>query len=347
MRGLIQKAALLAATCLGTTLPAFAIGTFTFLAAAAHAQTPTDISVANDLKACIRDTQGVRDITRSAQLEVSMRHIPNRRWSLVNEIAPGVFRITGGNQGTTLEIKLRAQDGTAHCLAFGPSLTPGQGALAADKFVEFRFMEGLTPAAPRPGHQRRYVAAGAPYTAELIAYTIPNVGDVVGFSFSGVPAGLTTRALSRGDPSVTFESVAGSLSNAVEVCLRNYISRETVEQASIAGGFELAQADGRNPNLKTYFSQDNAVSIRRGPGTCMIETLYLNPSMSVQITNAALNRTFPGGFIARTGNNGCTTLSAGPSVNLPLSLNIYNVRQTGGATCNEDGTSRVTFVVAG
>ena len=99
----------------------------------------------------------------------------------------------------TIEIKLPDATGAAHCMIFGPSLGSGQGALTADKFVELNFLKGLVPAAAPQGVTRRYNIPGAPYRADLIAYS-PASGDVVGFAFSGVPQNLTTRALSAADP---------------------------------------------------------------------------------------------------------------------------------------------------
>lgn len=318
------------------------------LAAPAAAQTPAPVSVANDLRACIVDQNGFREAARLAQLDASMAMVPNRRWSNVTEVAPGVHRIMGSTPDITIEIKLRDASGAAHCMAFGSKLGSGQAALAADKFVELGFLTGLEPAPPEQGMSRRYVVTGPPYKAELIALRSTGHGEVVGFSFAGVPPNLTTRALSRADPNVTAQSVNLALSNAINICLRNYFDRATLQAALPAGGFDLGFADGRNENVQTFFTADNAVSVRLGPGQCQIETLYLSPSAAIQIVGAALNANAPGMFEFRNqSHTGCPGFFAGPGLNLPLSLNIQNTGPRGPATCTEDGTSRITFVVAG
>lgn len=326
-----------------------ALATSLFFATSAMAQTPVDVRVANDLKMCIYDAQGARDATRVAQLDASLARAKTYNWASVSEIAPGVHRLTSTNQQIIIEMKLPDAQGKAHCMIFGPILTAGQGALAADKFVEFKMMAGLTPASPVPGTTRRYLLSGAPYSAELIAYNIAGTGDVVGFKFEGVPQNLTTRALSRNDPNVSYKTVSLALSNAINICLRNNFQRDTVEAALPAGGYELGFADGRNQNLRTFFTSDNAASLRIAPGQCTIETNYLNPSATAQIVQAALNANAPGLFEYRHQNHsGCPAFYAARSLNVPLGINIYNNSgQRGPATCIEDGTTRITFEVAG
>lgn len=326
-----------------------ALALLLFGATSAIAQTPVAVSVANNLKMCIYDAQGVRDAMRVAQLGASLERARTTHWANINEIAPGIFRLTSPNQNVVIEMKLPDAQGQAHCMIFGPILTQGQGALAADKFVEFQMMAGLTQAPPPPGTTRRYVLSNAPYTAELIAYSVAGGGDVVGFIFDGVPKNLTTRALSANDRNVSYRGVSGALSNAINICLRNYFMRNTVETSLPAGGFELGFTDGRDQNKRTFFTTDNAVSLRIAPGQCQIETNYLNPSATVQIVQEALNTNAPGQFEYRAQNhNGCAAFYAGPRLNLPLGINVYNNSgQRGPATCIEDGTTRITFVVAG
>lgn len=318
------------------------------LALPASAETPVPISVANDLKACIYDAQGVRDSTRVAQIETSLAQIPNRRWTSKTEVAPGVFHVTDRNRQIVIEFKLRDANGAAHCLAFGPKLGTGQGALTADKFAEFKFMAGLVPAAPAQGMTRRYQIAGAPYDADLVAMQTASQGDVVGFVFSKVPGALTTRALSRNNPDVSYRSVSTSLANAVNICLRNFGNSETIPAALSAYGFEFGFADGRNENKRTYFTPTNSVSIQIQPGICEITTTYLSPSATNTIAISKLNSDASGMFIPRTDNqSGCPGFYAAPALNIPMFINIYNAGQSGRATCNEDGTSRITFGVAG
>lgn len=311
------------------------------------AQTPVPIAAANDLRVCILSAQGFRDAPRLAQLDLSLEQIREKNWGSLTEIAPGIFRMARNGTDRSIEIKLPDATGAAHCMAFGPSLGPGQGALTADKFVELNFLQGLVPAATPQGVTRRYNIPKAPYQADLIAYSTAS-GDVVGFAFSGVPETLTTRTLSAADPSVTYRSVSTALTHAVEICLRNYLQRDTVDAALSAYGFEFGFETGGSLPSKVHFTPDNAVLILLGPGTCMIETNYMNPSATVNITAEALNRAAPGGFTQRVENhNGCTRFFAEPTLNLPLSLTVLNARNKGSGTCNEDGTSRIAFVVAG
>jgi hypothetical protein len=250
----------------------------------------------------------------------------------------------------TVEIKLPDANGSAHCLAFGPSLGAGQGALVADKFFDLSFMAGQLAPAPVPqGYSRRYTVTGAPYQADLVAYPAAT-GDVVGFIFSGVPQGQKTRALSSADPSVTDRAIGTALSNAVEICLRNYVQSDTVAAALTAYGFEFGFATGGSQPKEVHFTPDNAVSILHGPGTCAIETNYMGPAATVGIVSTALNDKAPGRFsYSGASHNGCPAFYAGGSLNLPLGINISNntAGQRGPATCIEDGTSRIHFEVAG
>ena len=317
-------------------------------AAPAQTQTPAATSVANDLRASIAGEGGLRDAQRIGQLDASMARVPNRRWTNVVEIAPGVHRISDAKADITIEIKLRDATGAAHCVAFGPKLRPGDGALAADKFVELGFMTGFVNSPPRAGTQRRYVVANAPYTAELVAMQTAEQGDVVGFVFSDVPAGLTTRALSRGDASVSTAAVQSALGNGINICLRNFFQADSVDQSLTAAGFEFGFETGGSYPQQTYFTADNAVSVTLGQGSCRIETAYLSPEGTRQVTAQALERNAAGIFRFNTsGYDGCPSFSAGPGLNMPLVLGITNLSSGGRATCIADGTSRIRFEVPG
>ncbi|MFK7764859.1 MAG: hypothetical protein AB8B62_16470 [Roseobacter sp.] len=319
-----------------------------FLGSSALAQTPIPTAVANDLRACIAGHDGFRDATRVGQLDASLQKVPNRRWPNVIEIAPGVHRITGQTTDVAIEIKLRDRSGNAHCLAFGPKVSAGQGALIADRFVELNFLPGLVRAAPGPGMTRRYTVMGAPYQADLIALPSGQGGDMVGFSFVGLPINLTTRALSLGDPTVNPQAVRQAMSNAITICLRNYFAQDTVDAALSQGGFEYGYATGGSSPERVFFTKDNAVSLHIKPGLCTITSNYVSTSETVQLTYGALNASAPGQFEFRNRNhNGCPAFFSAPSLNAALSLNISSAAKSGRAHCNEDGTSQITFVVAG
>ena len=318
------------------------------LAVPAIAQTPVPISVANILRTCISDADGTRDAARLAQLERSLATVPNRRWTNKVEVGPGVHRITGATSLETIEIKLPDANGAAYCIVYGPSIAVGQAALSADKFVEMSFLPGLVAAQPPQGVARRYVMQGAPYQIELLAFNTAEVGDVVGFAFASVPQNLTTRSLSVGDPTVTYQNVSAAITNAVMICTRDITNIEGAAQALTATGFQLGYRDGRDANRRTFFSADNAVSVRVSPGTCTVDTKYLHPSTTAQITSAALNAAAPGVFQYRAqGSNGCPGFSSSGRYHIPLYLEIFNVRSQGRSTCIEDGTSRIAFQVAG
>ena len=317
------------------------------LAGPVGAQTPVAISAANDLRVCLLDAKGFRDATRLAQLQSSIEQIRAKNWGQVTEIAPGVFRMLRNGTDRTVEIKLPDASGAAHCMAFGPSLGPGQGAMTADKFVELRFLTGLVPAPAPQGVTRRYRVTGAPYQADLIAYPTAQ-GDVVGFTFSGVPQGLTARQLSRGDASVAIQNVRTALSNAVDVCLRLFFSRDTVEAALDVHGFDFAFETGGSSPDKVYFTPDNAVSVQVGQGTCYIETNYIGPAAAVQIAGTALNAVAPGTFTYRADNNsGCGGYYAQGRIDPPVFLTFANIKSGTRITCIENGTSRITISVVG
>ncbi len=313
-----------------------------------QAQTPAPVSVANDLRACIVGEGGFRDAQRIGQLDASMARVPNKRWTNVVEIAPGVHRITDRTSDITIEIKLRDATGAAHCVAFGPKLRPGDGARAADKFVELGFLTGLVQSPPRAGTQRRYVIANAPYTAELIAMQTAAQGDVVGFVFADLPEGLTTRALSRGDAAVLAPAAQLALGNGINICLRQFFQTDSVPRSLAAAGFELGFETGGSAPRRTYFTADNAVSVSVGPGSCRVETTYLSVESARQITAQALERNAPGMFrFSGSSYDGCPAFFAGPGLNLPLAVSISNLSSGGRTTCVPDGTSRIRFEVVG
>lgn len=319
-----------------------------FFAIPALAQTPVPIAVANDLRACIRDATGFHDATRVGRLDAALAQVPNRRWPNVTEIAPGVHRITGSTPDVAIEIKLRDSSGNAHCLAFGSKITAGQGALIADKFVELNFLPGLQPAAPGPGMTRRYTVFGAPYQADLIAFPSGNGGDIVGFSFVGLPMNLTTRSLSSNGNSTNPQSVSLAISNAVTICLRNYFAQDTVDTALEQSGFEFGFSTGSSSPARVFFTRDNGVSLQIKPGICIISTRQLGPAGTAQVLYNTLNANAPGGFEARTETNGCTTFFTTQRLNAAMFVNVTNERRQGAQNnCIEDGTSRIAFGVAG
>ena len=316
------------------------------LAAPAVAQTPVAISAANDLRVCLLDARGLRDTARLAQLDLSLQQIREKNWGPLTEIAPGIYRMQRNGTDRTVEIKLPDASGAAHCMIFGPSLTSGQGALTADKFVELGFATGLAPAAATEGLTQRYSVTGAPYQADLISYSTAN-GDVVGFVFSGVPQGQTTRRLSSGDASVSGQAVASALRNAIDVCLRTFFDMNTVDDALAAYGFELGFSTGGATASDVYFTADNAVSVQIDGGLCHIDTHYAGPGPTVQIVQDVLNRTAPGIFVFRTEHNGCPAFYGGPRIDPPVFLTISNAQHQGRQTCIEDGTVRITVTVVG
>lgn len=318
------------------------------MATSAFCQTPVDISVANDLRACIADELGSRDATRVGHLNASLAQVPNRRWPNVTEIAPGIHRITGTTPDISIEIKLRDPGGNAHCLAFGSKITPGQGALIADKFVELNFLPGLQQAAPGPGMTRRYTVFGAPYQADLIAFPSGNGGDIVGFSFIGLPMNLTTRRLSSDRNTNDPQTARLAISNAVTICLRNYFAQDSVNTALEQSGFEFGFSTGSSSPARVFFTRDNGVSLQIKPGTCIISTRQLGPAGTAQVLYNALNANAPGGFEARSETNGCTTFFTTQHLNVPMFINVTNEQGQGARNnCIEDGTSRIAFGVAG
>jgi len=315
---------------------------------AAGAQTPVPIRVANDLRACIVDAYGIRDAARIGQLTGSMAEVPNRRWTSVTEVAPGVFRITDARQDVTLEIKLPDATGEAHCMAFGPAIAVGQGALSADKFVDLNFVPGLEPSTPGNGMIRRYTLPTAPHPAALVAFSSPQVGDVVGFTFSGIPQGQVSRALSKGGGAAAPQNVRNAIGRAVNSCLRLFGNVQTVDAALEAYGFELGFNTGGRSPTRVFFTPDNAVAIQMGRGSCLIETNDLSVSAAVSVISATLASDAPGMFKARTENqSGCTTFFASPNLRAPIYLQVRAAPQQGQSTCTDNGTSRITISVAG
>jgi hypothetical protein len=317
------------------------------LAAPAFAQTPAATSVANDLRACIAGPAGFRGATEIGYRQASLDALPNRKWTNVTEIAPGVFRLNGASGGITIEIKLPDASGAAHCVAFGPALVAGQGGLSADKFVELGFLDGLAPAPAAQGMTRRYTLAGASHAADLVAYATKG-GEFVGFVFNGVPQDRKMRALSSADPAITSQSVRAALANAVDICLRNYFSRETRDAALSTHGFEFAYATGGKASKDIYFTGDNAVSVLVSPGTCEVETNYIGPAGAAQVAGDVLNVTAPGIFSYHVEkHDGCPSYYQDGRLDPPVFLNIRNMKRTGNTGCVEDGTARIILGVAG
>lgn len=333
----------------GLLAPGLSAAALSVLAAAAPAQTPAPVSVANDLRACISGTEGFRDGPHLGELQKSLEAVPNKYWTGVTEIAPGVTRLTSAHSDITVELRLPDASGSGHCLAFGPSLRQGDGARTADTFVEFNFLPGFAAAETPAGYTRRYVFPDLSYTVELVAFQTPDLGEVVGFTFAGVPQDLKTRELSAGDPNVSPDYVRAIVAWATQVCALTMPGNEQVRKAIEDGGFEYGHANGGNPEVVTYFLPDNSVSATVGGYTCTIDTRYLGAPEATALVDAMLRERLAGRFqrSAQTFNGACAVFSNIHPGHGPLVISVGQRTQSAQRTCVDDGTTRIWFEVPG
>ncbi len=176
--------------------------------AAAQMRSDSANSIANDLKICLRDTQGFRGGAQLANLQTTVNLPPSRRW-VQTQAGPGVYRLTNPRDPLFIEIKLPDGTGNGHCFALAPSLSAEMAAAAADRFVELGFMDGLTPGPSGNGVYRRYVREGLPFQMELVAFEAQGFGAAVGLSFAGVmPENLEKRALAAQPAPVAAQNAA-------------------------------------------------------------------------------------------------------------------------------------------
>jgi hypothetical protein len=134
----------------------------------------------------------------------------------------------------------------------------------------------------------------------------------------------------------------------MDVCLRLFFSRDTVEAALNVHGFDFAFETGGSSPHKVYFTPDNAVSVQVGQGICYIETNYIGPAAAIQTAGTALNAVAPGTFTYRADNNsGCGGYYAEGRIDPPVFLTFANIKSGTRITCIENGTSRITISVVG
>lgn len=312
-----------------------------------YAQTPVDVAVANDLRTCLRDHGEIRDGPTLWDLSRSIADMPNNRWISFIESAPGTYRAMDRSEDIVVEIRLPDTEGTAHCLAFGPKIGPGDGARILDTFVSMRFLSGLVPAEFSPGFLRRYTYPGLPYSADLVAFTSPGLGEVVGFVFSGLQNAPIRRTLSNGDPAVSSATVQAFAGWALEVCVAYFrgggVNGSTFESA----GFEVGYAAGDRPELVTYFLPDNSVSVRFGQALCYVETTYLNAAQADALSQGVMNSSFPGVFRPSNGYGRCSAYYGLFSGDVPVIIYVESPPIGGESTCAANAPVRLRVTSVG
>lgn len=303
-------------------------------------------SVANSLKICLRDHEGFRDGPRAADLATAVEVAPGPRWT-VTPIGDGLFRLTGSSDPTVIDIKVPDVAGSAHCLAFGAKMQPGDAPLVADRFVELGYIQGFVAAEPAEGMSRRYVMPGLPFQMELVSYEAEGFGQVVGLTFAGVTGPQEARKLADAGQ-VAPETALAFLGWTLQTCIQTFGNTESMRAALEAGGFEFGHADGRQEQF-TYFLPDNSVSATVGSYTCNIDTNQVGVGRSVPQATSVLNQSMPGQFQQNErSTGGCIGYyrrSGGDQG--PLNIYVGDLANGRGQSCVEDGTTRIRFEIPG
>lgn len=296
------------------------------------------------LKMCLSEDTGLRRAERAHEMDLGLPLLSRQGWQVAT-VAPGLYRVSRNNGTITVEMKMPDAQGNAHCLAFGPGLLPGDAGRAADRFNQNGHLGALV-ATPTQGYDRRYTAQGLPFQLDLVAYKAQGFGDVVGLVMSGIQPDTRSRELSPSG--AQLQSVQNAISAAIRVCINALGNAEAQRVGMTSAGLQYERAADAQGRLHTYFTPDNAVKVTSGPGTCVIETRQMPVSFAVQTTFAAAHATRPGQFDMKTENRtGCRYVLARPGTGMPISFQVRNIAGQGNGACADDGTSRITLVVAG
>lgn len=311
----------------------------------ATAQTPLPTTVANLIRYCLFSPDGLRAPEAAFDMQQAVQHLARRSGPKFSEVAPGLYRLANPNPSVTVEMKLRATDGTAHCLVYGPGLFPGMGAPSADKFVELFYRNAIL-AAPTGSVTRRYTFAGLPYQMELVSYVAQGVGEVVGLTFTGLSANLRSAQLADAGAASAAET-QGVIGNAMLACAQNIGGGLNQRQALEAAGVRHDRPIGTSGFSHVYFGANNTVKVIAGPGTCQIQSRSVPAGTAVQLVQNYLNARMPGVFVSGTSDRYVCGLFRNVSpTSGPLILQVGNIDNPA-AYCSPLGAAQIDFVVPG
>ncbi|MEX0280239.1 MAG: hypothetical protein AB3N13_03490 [Arenibacterium sp.] len=312
---------------------------------ALQAQTPIPTTVANLIRYCLFSPDGLRGPETAYDMRLAVQHLANHSSRAFVPVAPGLYRISQANPPLTVEMKLRDANGAAHCLVYGPALTPGMGPPSADKFVEL-FYRNATLSVPSGTVTRRYTFAGLPYQMELVAYAAQSVGEIVGLTFTDIPANLrTTEMADAGTASAT--EIQGVMGNAAMACAQNIGYGANLRGALEAAGLRYDRPIGTSGRSHVYFGAQNTVQVTAGPGTCRIQSRAVQAGTAVQLVQNYLNARLPGRFVTTAPDRyTCGGFRNVSSNSGPLILQITNIDNPS-AYCSPVGPAQINFVVPG
>ncbi|MGR3565956.1 MAG: hypothetical protein ACU0FH_07380 [Heliomarina sp.] len=338
-------------TALGAA--ALAISASLFFPDTVNAQTPGDIKAANELRVCLWEEGGIRSAPRAGELQLGIDRFQNEKIWSVNQVETGVYRITRNQpSGLTAEIRLPDENGNATCLVYGPAMSAGQAAGAADKFVEFGTLKGFpegggfVAAEPLQNMSRRYVAQGLPFSLELVAYEAPGFGQIVGMTFAGLDKVEDARQLTVGQAPASRETLRAYSAWALQTCAQNIADSDWLRSAFDNSGLEYGWPAS---NGHVYFLPDNSLSVKFNSYTCEIDTHYMGVAEARQLVRETLNRAYPGQFsdMQSSDGSGCQSFISHANPNMPIIVNVENLDNDARRTCVEDGSSRIYFEIPG
>jgi len=215
----------------------------------AAAQGQGILKAGDALMQCLQAEGEVREAQRAADLAHSVGSSGDFGW-VPSEVQPGVWRLDSKDAsfGISMEIRLVSADGAAHCIAFGPALGQADADGAADRFANSGRLGTIGPAALGQGMTRRYVIGGLPYSAELLSYSAPGIGPVVGLVFAGVQP-HTVSAMQGSQQQV--QPVAQA---APAVAIPNYVTGDALQNFTLATALCLKH-NSSGPAIVAAFQQ--------------------------------------------------------------------------------------------
>lgn len=245
----------------------------------------------------------MRDASRAADLAHAVSSSPDFGWQ-PQELSPGLWQLQSKDSafGITLEIKLIDDNGSGHCIAYGPALATGDAEAAAERFAEDSRLMQMQLADPGSTLTRRYRATGLPFTAELLAYGADGVGPVVGLVFAGVdPASVSPLGGSaQTTASTNSASARSNFANAVRFCIQPGMSPETRANMFRQAGFITRSGDYSDNGDTTliFATPDGSTEVEfyygQMPEHCFGSSSSLGVTEASEVLDQVVPQLYPG-----------------------------------------------------
>ncbi|WP_370301155.1 hypothetical protein [Pseudooceanicola sp.] len=306
----------------------------------ALAQNAAVFKAGDALMQCLQSVGEVRPVERAADLAHSVAAADSFGW-VPSEVSAGIWRLDRKEAGfgLSMEIRLVGADGNAHCIAFGPDLTQADADAAVDRFAASGRLGSIGSAALGQGMSRRYVIGGLSHTAELLSYSAPGTGAVVGLSFAGVSP-QTVSALQgsaqQAQPAPAQTAPAVAIANSVSgdalqnftlataLCLQHNHSGSAIVTALQQAGYSMTPSQIHDTKDFTAPGIEGWVIFETPSPMCYVSSKTVSYEQAQSAGRAVAEQFFPGAVqdgVAGSHYTGCAGLTiAAPSKRIEMEI---------------------------